>query len=136
MVNKKSPSHLIIAVLLLFAGTFFLPSRISAEEAGKKKTVNRLRKERRRVRYDLLQTRGRLLREDPELKRLHDRILDLYRKMDRLLGEKPKIRELRKRLKHVEKRLHNHDVSPLPPLQLQHQSPASRRSDKDEDPEK
>lgn len=67
-----------------------------------------LQKRRQELQVQLLKERAALLREDPELRALHERIQKLYRQLDELLAKRETIRKLQNELKAVEGTLTKH----------------------------
>lgn len=65
----------------------------------------RLEAEQRRLELALAETRVRLLREDAELRALHDRITSLQRALARKLDERPEMQAYRRKLESVQAQL-------------------------------
>ncbi len=86
-----------VLLLALLAGLWQMPALAANPE-----TPADL--QRRSLQLKLLQTRARLLREDPDLARRHQEILALYRQLDQALAKHPEIAALQKELNRIDGR--------------------------------
>ena len=71
------------------------PPPADAAEAPANEAFEDPAKELVRARAALAEVRARLLSEDPEAAKIHEKILWLYSELDRVLADHPKVQELR-----------------------------------------
>ena len=94
-----------VVVLFLFGMLISgIPSMYGQEKNGEDESKT-LREKRQDVKLKLLRQREKLLSEDEEIAEVHRKIMRLYRKLDRLLGENPEIKRLREKLDKLETRM-------------------------------
>ncbi len=95
--KSKKTYFIFFVTLLLLTG-----ASISAENSEERK---KLSEQRSGVLLEMHETRVRLLEEDPELKKIREKIMKLYRELALKLQKKGEMKELSEKLRDIEKKL-------------------------------
>ena len=96
--TTRNRARLIVACALLIS-----LSGLRAEEDSGKKSLRDVEKEYRRLQFELVTLRQKLLTEDSEIAELNAQILALYKQLEAKIQEKDTVKNLTTQMKDLEK---------------------------------